>query len=110
METKSFILVVGSMKQYCLNCNKVFYPTENNWIGYPQYWGGYWDNEEERYISNNVEIPLENKVFHSRSCMDSFLTKNANVLTPIFKQIKEREGNNARTRENQTELAETSST
>ena len=49
------------MKQYCLNCNKVFYPTENNWIGYPQYWGGYWDNEEERYISNNVEIPLENK-------------------------------------------------
>ena len=94
------------MKQFCLRCDKVFYPTEKNLHGYPQYWGGYWDNEQQRYIPHNVEIPLENKVFHSRSCMDNFLTKNANVLTPIFKQIKEREGNNARTREDQTELAE----
>ena len=41
--------------------------------------------------------------------MDSFLTKNANVLTPIYKQLKEREGNNARTREDQTEPTEASS-
>ena len=95
METKSFILVVGSMKQYCITCDKVFYPTKNNYIGYPQAWPY---NQEPH-----------TKIFHSRSCMDSFLTKNANVLTPIYKQIKEREGNNARTRENQTELAEASS-
>ena len=94
METKSFILVVGSMKQICLNCDKTFYVSEGNYRGYPQCWGGYYDNE------------LQIKVFHSRGCMDNFLTKNANVLTPIFKQIKEREGNNARTREDQTELTE----
>jgi len=94
------------MKKYCLTCDKVFYPTDNNYIGYPQYWGGCWDNELKIYLPHNVEIPLEAKVFHSRSCMDNFLTKNANVLTPIYKQIKEREGNNARTRENQTELTE----
>ena len=92
METRSFILAVGSMKQICINCYKTFYPTENNWIGYPQAW----PYNQEPHI----------KIFHSRSCMDNFLTKNANVLTPIFKQIKEREGNNARTREDQTELAE----
>ena len=38
--------------------------------------------------------------------MESFLCKHTDILTPIYKQIKEREGNNARTRENQTELAE----
>ena len=68
METRSFILVVGSMKQFCLNCDKVFYVSEGNYRGYPQCWG-------QEYYDNEL-------------------------------QIKEREGNNARTREDQTELTE----
>ena len=82
------------MKQFCLTCDKVFYPTEKNWRSYPQYRGGYWDNEQQRYIPHNVEIPLENKVFHSRGCMDQFLTIHTNYLTSIFKQLKEREVSN----------------
>ena len=107
METKSFILVVGSMKVFCLNCDKKFYPTENNWIGYP-YNSGHWNAEEERYIHGDNH--LTQRVFHSRGCMEDYLVKHASVLTPIYKQIKEREGNNARTRENQTELAQATST
>ena len=103
METKSFILVVGSMKQFCLTCDKVFYPTDNNYIGYP-YSNGHWSAEEQRYIW--ASNPTYNRVFHSRSCMESFLCEHTDILTPIYKQIKEREGNYARTRENQTEPAE----
>ena len=103
METKSFILVVGSMKQFCLTCDKVFYPTDNNYIGYP-YSYGQWSAEQNRFVW--ASNPTHNRVFHSRSCMESFLCKHTDILTPIYKQIKEREGNNARTRENQTELAE----
>jgi len=106
METRSFILVVGSMKQYCLTCDKVFYPTNNNYIGYP-FKNGYWSAEEQRYIFSETNV--RSRVFHSRSCMESFLCEHTDILTPIYKQIKEREGNNARTRENQTELTETSS-
>ena len=103
METKSFILVVGSMKQYCLTCDKVFYPTDDNYIGYP-YRNGHWSEEEQRYIV--AKNTLYNRVFHSRGCMEEFLCKHTDILTPIYKQIKEREGNNARTRENQTERTE----
>ena len=106
METRSFILVVGSMKQYCLTCDKVFYPTDNNYIGYP-FKNGYWSAEEQRYIV--AKNTLYNRVFHSRGCMEEFMCKHTDILSPIYKQIKEREGNNARTRENQTELTETSS-
>jgi len=42
--------------------------------------------------------------------MEDYLVKHASVLTPIYKQIKEREGNNARSREDQTELAQATST
>ena len=107
METKSFILVVGSMKVFCLNCDKKFYPTENNWIGYP-YDNGHWNVEEDRYVHGDNH--LTQRVFHSRGCMEDYLVKHASVLTPIYKQIKEREGNNARTREDQTELAQATST
>ena len=103
METRSFILVVGSMKQYCITCDKVFYPTDNNFIGYP-FKSGHYNQEEQRYIW--AENPTYNRVFHSRSCMEEFLCKHTDILTPIYKQIKEREGNNARTREDQTELTE----
>ena len=106
METKSFILVVGSMKQFCLTCDKVFYPTDNNYIGYP-YRNGHWSEEEQRYVF--AENPTYNRVFHARGCMEEFLCKHTDILTPIYKQLKEREADNARTREDQTELAETTS-
>ena len=109
METKSFILVVGSMKQICLNCDKTFYVSEGNYRGYPQWFRGHWDNENDRFIPDG-EVPIQNKVFHARICMDEYLFKYSNYLTPIFKQLKEREGNNARTREDQTELAQATST
>ena len=95
------------MKQICLNCDKTFYPTENNWIGYP-YASGSWSSEEQRYI--HINNHLTQRVFHSRGCMEEFLCKYTDVLTPIYKQLKEREGNNARTREDQTELAQATST
>jgi len=47
METKSFILVVGSMKQICLNCDKTFYVSEGSYRGYPQWFRGHWDNEND---------------------------------------------------------------
>ena len=94
------------MKQFCLTCDKVFYPTDDNYIGYP-YRNGHWSEEEQRYIV--AKNTLYNRVFHSRGCMEEFMCKHTDILTPNYKQIKEREGNNARTRENQTELAETSS-
>jgi Zn-finger protein len=78
------------MKQSCIQCGKIFYPTNKNFLGYPQ--GSYFEHKQEY------------KVFHSRSCMDRFLVKHEDVLIPIFKQIKESEDiNNARTRENQAE-------
>ena len=80
------------MKQRCIQCGKIFYPTNKNFLGYPQ--GSYSDFEHKQ----------EYKVFHSRYCMDRFLVKHEDVLIPIFKQIKESEDiNNARTRENQVE-------
>ena len=94
------------MKQFCLTCDKVFYPTDNNYIGYP-FKNGHWDHELSRYIFS--ETDTLSRVFHSRGCMEKFLCEHTEILTPIYKQIKEREGNNARTRENQTELAETTS-
>ena len=103
METRSFILVVGSMKQFCITCDKVFYPTDDNYIGYP-FRNGHWSEEEQRYV--HATNPTHNRIFHSRGCMEEFLCEHTEILTPIYKQIKEREGNNARTREDQTELTE----
>ena len=86
------------MKQICLNCDKTFYPTENNWIGYP-YASGSWSSEEQRYI--HINNHLTQRVFHSRGCMEEFLCKYTDVLTPIY---------NARSREDQTERAQATST
>ena len=86
------------MKKFCLECNKVFYPTENNYIGYP-FKIGDWDKVLGRYIFS--ETPVTNRVFHSRLCMDRFISERADILTPIFNEIKERE-NNHDNRENKT--------
>ena len=81
------------MKQKCMNCGLVFYPTKNNYVGYPYYW------HREKDMDSSPD-----RVFHSRWCMDQFLSKHRDIITPIFKQIKESEDiNNARTRENQVE-------
>jgi len=82
------------MKQKCIECGLVFYPTKNNYVGYPYFYY----KERERMDSSPY------RVFHSRWCMDQFLSKHSDILIPIFKQIKESEDiNNARTRENQAE-------
>ena len=83
------------MKQRCIECGKIFYVTDDNMTGYPQ---AFYDNHKNEY-----------KIFHSRGCMDRFLMKHADVLTPIFKQIKESEAINARTRENQAERKQATS-
>ena len=77
------------MKQTCVNCNKIFYPTKNNYIGYPQSYSGYWSNEDDRWIS--VERDIGIKVFHSRHCQDEFLTKHGNYLSRIFRELKQNE-------------------
>ena len=83
------------MKQKCMNCGLVFYPTKNNYVGYPYYW----HREKDMYSSPDRVL-----VFCTRNCMDNFLAKHSDIIIPIFKQIKESEDiNNARTRENQVE-------
>ena len=77
------------MKQKCLNCGLIFYPTKNNYVGYPYYWDREKDMDSPPY-----------RVFHSRWCMDQFLSKHRDIITPILKQIKESEAINARIREN----------
>ena len=79
------------MKQKCVNCDKVFYPTKDNYVGYPWIW------HRQRADCEH------DRVFCTRSCMDQFLSKHSDIIIPIFKQIKESEAINARTRENQVE-------
>ena len=87
------------MKQKCLNCGLVFYPTKDNYVGYPYSWYRQKDMDSSPY-----------RVFHSRWCMDQFLNKHRDIIIPIFKQIKESEDiNNARTRENQAERKQATS-
>ena len=64
-----------------------FYPTKNNYVGYP-------------YIGIEKNTDSSPDDFHSRWCMDQFLSKHRDIITPIFKQIKESEAINARIREN----------
>ena len=77
------------MKQTCVNCDKVFYPTDNNYIGYPQSYRGYWNYEDDRWIS--IDSNIENKVFHSRHCQDEFLSKHGDYLSRIFRDLKQNE-------------------
>jgi len=80
------------MKQFCLVCDEVFYPTNKNYIGYPYLW------KRERGIKIDCS---HDRVFCTKNCMDIFLATHSDFLIPIFKQIKERE-NNHDNRENQT--------
>ena len=90
------------MKQKCLNCGLIFYPTKNNYVGYPDCW------HTENVFKDMDSSPY--RVFHSRWCMDQFLSKHSDIIIPIFKQIKESEDiNNARTRENQAECEQATS-
>ena len=77
------------MKQVCINCNKVFYPTKNNYVGYPQSYSGYFNNDENRWIS--LDTNIESKVFHSRHCQDQFLSKHGDYLSRIFRDLKQNE-------------------
>lgn len=63
------------MKQKCRNCNKIFYPTENNYIGYPY---AYRSNEEK---------PEETRLFHSRGCWENFVNKNITSFTRLTNDI-----------------------
>ena len=75
------------MKQVCINCDKVFYPTDNNYLGYPQSYRGAWKGN--RWIS--IDSNIENKVFHSRNCQDEFLSKHGDYLSRIFRDLKQNE-------------------
>ena len=74
------------MKQKCIQCDKVYYPTNNNFVGYPQTWG--------------VALDCNNRIFCTRGCMEYFIKNHEDIIIPIFKQIKESEAINARIREN----------
>ena len=86
------------MNQKCLNCGLIFYPTKNNYVGYPYYW------HREKDTDSSPD-----RVFHSRWCMDQFLSKHRDIIIPIFKQIKESEAINARIRENKAECEQATS-
>ena len=86
------------MKQKCMNCGLVFYPTKDNYVGYPYSWHRQKDMDSSPY-----------RVFHSRWCMDEFLAKHSDIIIPIFKQIKESEAINARIRENKAECEQATS-
>ena len=86
------------MKRKCITCDKVYYPTKNNYVGYPYYW------HREKDMDSSPD-----RVFHSRWCMDQFLSKPRDIIIPIFKQIKESEAINARIRENKAECEQATS-
>ena len=80
------------MKRKCITCDKVYYPTKNNYVGYPYFW----------HIERAISIDRSHdRVFCTRNCMDNFLAKHSDSIIPIFNEIKERE-NNHDNRENQT--------
>ena len=88
------------MKQKCTNCDKVFYPTKNNYVGYPWIWH-----------SHRSDIDWSHsRIFCTNSCMGEFISKHNDIILQFFKQIKESEDiNNARTRENQAECEQAAS-
>ena len=89
------------MKQKCTNCDKVFYPTKNNYVGYPWIWHSHRDQSIDW---------SHNRIFCTNTCMGYFFSKHSDIIIPIFKQIKESEDiNNARTRENQAECEQAAS-
>ena len=47
------------MKMHCKNCGIKFYPSENNYVGYP--YGG-WRNKGQAHT----------RVFHSRGCWENW--------------------------------------
>ena len=63
------------MKQICVNCDKVFYPTKNNYVGYPQSYSGYFNNDENRWISLDTKHSIR-KILHRRM-----------ISNPIFKDV-----------------------
>ena len=89
------------MKRKCITCDKVYYPTKNNYVGYPYFW----------HIERAISIDRSHdRVFCTRNCMDNFLAKHSDIIIPIFKQIKESEDiNNARIRKNKVECEQATS-
>ena len=63
------------MKQKCRNCNQIFYPTENNYVGYPF---PYWCTEGRS---------PETRLFHSRGCWEAFVNKNIASFTRLTHEI-----------------------
>jgi len=63
------------MKQKCRNCNQIFYPTENNYVGYPY---TCWVDRE---------TPAETRLFHSRGCWEDFVNKNIASFTRLTHEI-----------------------
>jgi len=82
------------MKMTCLQCDKTYYTSEKNYNGYPFYQEGFWREYtkedgtlSQKYIANKNVEP-QNRLFHSRLCMDQFLEENQIMLTPIFKEVQ----------------------
>ena len=57
------------MKMYCKNCGKKFYPTDDGWVGYPQ------------WTSDGQKRPANKRVFHSRFCWEDWTNKNIDAYT-----------------------------
>tara|TARA_B100001057_G_C22732665_1_gene904466 strand:+ start:750 stop:977 length:228 start_codon:yes stop_codon:yes gene_type:complete len=51
------------MKMFCKNCGVKFYPTDNNFVGYP--FGTY-----------RNKAPAHFRQFHSRDCWEEWTAKN----------------------------------
>ena len=56
-----------SMKMHCKNCGIKFYPSENNYVGYPYTW--------------HNRAPAHTRVFHSRGCWEEWTAKNITAYT-----------------------------
>ena len=62
------------MKMHCKNCGVKFYPSDNNYVGYP--YGG-WRNKGQAHT----------RVFHSRGCWEDWTSKNQEAYTNWLRQF-----------------------
>lgn len=85
------------MKKKCTHCNKTYYPSENNSVGYPRYFEGNWYDENgviDNWSSDkklewkyNKTIKPENRFFCTKSCLEKFFYEHQIYLNEVITAI-----------------------
>jgi len=85
------------MKKKCTHCNKTYYPSERNSVGYPNYFEGNWYNENgviDMWSSNKKleykytkTIEPENRFFCTKFCLEQFFCEHQIYLSDVLQTI-----------------------